>query len=1142
MNSLAEILFDHRERNPDREVFRFRRSGEADEVQTWSDLALQSEQVASRLQSGGVHPGDRVLIVLPPGLGFISALCGCFAAGVIAVPTFPPNLRKRTSETDRFDSILGNAEPRACITSSSMREDLERHVQSVRSPRSAILWVSMEDLRGDEQPAWNRPVYRSDDVSLLQYTSGSTGSPKGVMVSQRNILENVRVMSSRLELTPEDRGVCWLPPYHDMGLMGGFMQTIYVGYETIWMAPVEFLKRPRSWLEAMTACRATITGAPNFAYDLCVDKVGPDDRAGLDFSHWRNAINGAEPISARTIDRFVEAFGPQGYRRGTFFPCYGLAEATLMISGSPSGDAPVIRSLDKAALKENRIRTASGEDPTREGFKRAVSSGNVVAEHEVVVVDPDRQAPVGPGTVGEIWFQGPSVGMGYWGDSEGSKSTFENRLEGSDARFLRTGDSGCLVDGELFLTGRIKDLIIIRGRNHWPNDLEETALESSDSLQVGCIAAFSDPAEDHDQLVIAAEVRRECRKSVDGAAVAHAIREAVNLVHGVNATIIVLLPPGSIPRTTSGKVRRRDCIRRFKEGSWNPIESDRIVHNELRSGGFSDPRSPASRCVPSRRQLADVGPATRCGLLEDYLCDIFADEKPGGPPGITADTTLASIGVDSIRQVELVLQIEADLMVDLPIEMVDPACSIAEIASSIGEGLLSGRSREHRTEPVQDPSAGEDAEVPMLPAQSEYLHPGLERSGSFLIVGHLRTPIGLDPEILERAVRNVCGRHDAFLMRYRMVDGAWRQHLDPDGERITFVHKTARIKDAWDESIGRDWLRNFIDPEMDLADGPLARAMIVERDPMTPGMMVLAFHHLVFDAISTPILVLAIERECRRLAGSEHELDNATPTPEHSFVDWAHQARKRACEPEVRTQVEYWMRNPEHKAWRVRSSGSAYEDARRSITLEFGPDLAGRIRRNIPGNQRQHDAMLAVLLNGWQKVTGRERCRVMLRHHGRQAFGGQNPMRIIGWFAHNFPVDFDLAGMRNTRDAIDRVRETIVAVPGRGIPYSLARHMSDDPELRRRLDAESVVDMEFSYLGTLKQSARNWGMLPLLSTYTVHGHQVPDSVVVPLRGLITLDRSRFSYKVSLPTAALDPDEASALEMEIRSQVESLAGS
>ena len=1143
LNSLAEILFDHREQNPDREVFRFLRSGEDDEVQTWSDLALQSEQVAARLQAGGITPGDRVLIVLQPGLGFISALCGCFAAGVIAVPTFPPNLRKRTSETDRFDSILDNADPRACLTSTSMREDLQRHVQSAYSPRSGMQWLPLEELREDEHPVWKKPAYRSDDVSLLQYTSGSTGLPKGVMVSQRNILENVRIMSSLLELTPDDRGMCWLPPYHDMGLMGGFMQTIFIGYRTTWMAPVDFLRRPRAWLEAMTEYRATITGAPNFAYDLCVDKVGPDDRAGLDFSHWRNAINGAEPISARTIDRFVKAFGPHGYRRGTFFPCYGLAEATLMISGSPSGDAPVIRSMDQVALKEDRVLLKEDEDPPPAGCKRAVSSGNVIAEHEVVVVDPDQGTPVGPGRVGEIWFGGPSVGIGYWNDPEGSEATFENRIKGSDSRFLRTGDSGCLVDGELYLTGRIKDLIIIRGRNYWPNDLEETTLESSDVLQVGCIAAFSDPTEDDEQLVIAAEVRRECRKSVDGPAVAGSIREAVSLVHGVNASTIVLLPPGSIPRTTSGKVRRRECIRRFQESLWEPIESDRIVHNELRSGGFSDPRSPAFRCVPSRRQLATAGPVTRKRLLEEYLCAIFANEKPGGSLEVTADTTLASMGVDSIRQVELVLQIEADLMVDLPIEMVDPTCSISEIASSISADLLSELGLGHQQDSEQEAISGGDREVPMLPAQSEYLHPELEKPGSFLIVGHLRTPTGLRSGILERAVRNVCDRHDALLMRYRMVDGSWRQYRTDDGdERISFVHRSTRDHGGWDESMGRQWLRELIDPEMDLANGPLARALIVERDPMSPGMMVLAFHHLVFDAISTPILVLAIERECRRLSGSDHELDKAMPVQGHSFVDWAHQARKRACEPAIRPEVDYWTGASEYQPWRVPSSGLDYEDSERAFTVEFGADVAGRIREKIPGNQRQHDAMLAVLLNGWHKVTRREKCRVMLRHHGRQAFGGQNPMRIIGWFAHNFPVDFDLAGMGDTRGAIDRVAGTILKVPGRGIPYSLVRHMSDDPDLRRRLDAESMVDIEFSYLGTLKQSARNWGMLPLLSTYTVHGHRLPDSLVVPLRGLISLDHSRFSYKVSLPTAALDPDEASALEMEIRSQVESLISS
>jgi polyketide synthase 12 len=388
---------------------------------------------------------------------------------------------------------------------------------------------------------------RGDDTAFLQYTSGSTGEPKGVMVTQRNLVANIDMLA-REYLRPPEVFVSWLPPYHDMGLIGMVLTPLLQGQQAVFMPPTVFLRQPVRWLQTISRFGAAISCAPNFAYEACVRKVKDADLDGVDLSTWRVAINGAEPVRASTVERFVERFATCGFRRETFRPAYGLAEATLMTSTGVLGDGASIVEVESAALENGILRAA-----TESGERRSVvTCGRPPAGADIIVVDPETGAPLTAGQVGELVVRGPHVTRGYWGGDP------DGRFSGES---FRTGDLGCFLDGELVVTGRVKDMIVIRGRNHYPHDLERTVEEAHPGFRAGCGAAFAVERDGEEALVVVQEVTPG--RVEDAAAAVAAVRRGVTVTHGITPDAVVLAPPGAIAKTSSGKIRRRDTRRRY---------------------------------------------------------------------------------------------------------------------------------------------------------------------------------------------------------------------------------------------------------------------------------------------------------------------------------------------------------------------------------------------------------------------------------------------------------------------------------------------------------------------------------------------------------------------------------------------------
>lgn len=546
---------------PDQVAYIFLKGGEVEEESlTYQQLHRRVSSVAALLQSRMVA-GERVLLAYQPGLDFVLAFLACLYAGMVPVPAYPPRKNQKAS---RLRSIVLDAQVNVALTSSYLSQSLEKFC-SQDPVLSNLVWLSTDQASDELADAWQPTAPSSENIAFLQYTSGSTGNSKGVIVSHDNLLNNSRIIHNSFGHSTASKGVIWLPPYHDMGLIGGVLQPLYGGFPVVLMSPLDFLQKPLRWLRAITKYQATTSGGPNFAYDLVIQKATPEKLEGFDLSSWEVAFTGAEPIRAKTLAQFAETFAPYGFRPEAFFPCYGMAESTLIISGGTKLTPFPICHVDARLLEQDRVKVVPN---TRNVDTRIlVSCGQSVQDHEVVIVHPDQQLPCSSGQVGEIWVKGPSVAQGYWNQPEQTELTFRAKLVDTEAGpYLRTGDLGFIQDGHLFVTGRIKDLIIIRGQNHYPQDIELTVERSHKAFRPNCGAAFSVEVKGSERLVVVYEVQRSFIRETHNGADFKEIRQAVAAEHGLDLYAAVLVKTGSIPKTSSGKIRRRACRDAFLKG------------------------------------------------------------------------------------------------------------------------------------------------------------------------------------------------------------------------------------------------------------------------------------------------------------------------------------------------------------------------------------------------------------------------------------------------------------------------------------------------------------------------------------------------------------------------------------------------
>ena len=563
--SLVGLLERRAATQPDERAYLFLSDHGAEEASiTYGELWGSASALAARFVDV-TKPGDRALLVFPAGLEFIVGFFACLIARVIAVPMMVP---RRQSSRDASASIVANCKPTIALASPALmvRSDLRDRI-------AGLEWLSV-DLAPGIAPSTVPARPGRDDIAFLQYTSGSTSDPKGVVVSHGNLLANLEMNRVSLSNTSASIGVNWIPHYHDMGLVFGILTPLYLGALGVLMSPNAFMQRPLLWLRAISRYRAELGASPNFGFDLCVSRFRAEQMQDIDLSCWKVVNSGAEPIRHETVLRFNETFAPYGLDPRAAYPSYGMAEATLQVTGSRRGAGHVARAISRAALLENAIRPPTDEADSQ----TVVGCGRAILDEQIAIVEAQTRRRLGTDEVGEIWVSGPHVASGYWQNDEATQASLRARIAGEDdgANWLRSGDLGFLDEtGQLFVTGRIKELIIIRGMNHYPQDIERTVQAAHPALRLNCGAAFSvvdERGEEH--LVVVQEVERTARNKIDPQEIAGIIREAVTKDHEIFVRHIELIRPQTLPKTTSGKVQRALTRKLWLEGKLDYLRAE----------------------------------------------------------------------------------------------------------------------------------------------------------------------------------------------------------------------------------------------------------------------------------------------------------------------------------------------------------------------------------------------------------------------------------------------------------------------------------------------------------------------------------------------------------------------------------------
>ena len=671
VTTLVDLLQQRAKTQGDRVAYDFLADGEDITAHlTYQQLDTLARSIATLLTSLNCQ-GQPVLLLYPPGLDYIAAFFGCLYAGAIAVPAYPPRPNR---SLDRLQVMIQNAGARVALTHSTVLGGLEKRFQDY-GDLQRLQWLATDGVEVSLAQAWHPPALSADSLALLQYTSGSTGNPKGVMISHGNLIHNSARINTFFGDTAASRGVSWLPPYHDMGLVGGILQPLYIGAPMALMPPVAFLQKPFRWLQAIARYGATTSGGPNFAYDLCVQKTTPEQRATLDLSRWRLAFSGAEPVRAETLAQFATTFAPQGFQPQAFYPCYGMAETTLMVTGGDSAALPIACTVAEQALQDNQARvlgdrssplgaataaTIAAGEPTSEpqAVRQLVGCGHAPADQAVAIVDPKTLQPCSDDTVGEIWVAAsPSLAQGYWQQPDVTAAIFRAHTAAGDGPYLRTGDLGFLRQGELFVTGRLKELIIVRGRNYYPKDIEETVEAAHAALRPGAGAAFTITVAGQERLVVVQEVERRQLRSLDATAVVAAVRRAVTENHDLQLYGLQLLKTGSVPKTSSGKIQRYLCRAGYLDHqleavhTWQlaEVEDAEGLSQDRRSAPVSDSEGGVSAAV-TPPPLPDL---TTAAQLEHWLMTWLAQTLQVSIASLDPSRPFAEYGLDSVAAVEL---------------------------------------------------------------------------------------------------------------------------------------------------------------------------------------------------------------------------------------------------------------------------------------------------------------------------------------------------------------------------------------------------------------------------------------------------------------------------------------------------------
>lgn len=1000
---VVELLRHRADSQPEQPAFTWLERGEkVVHTLTFSELDRQARAIAVRLRNDS-KPGDRALLLYPPGLDFVTAFLGCLYARLVAVPAYPPRNNHRWA---RLAAIAADASATLVLTTNKLVTQARSVGMETFGGQTRFVAADHETVALHLADNWIDPVVNGGDLAFLQYTSGSTGAPKGVMVTHRNLIYNEHMAMLAFGHGPHTVFVGWLPLFHDMGLIGNVLQPLYVGVHSIMMAPAAFVQKPVRWLQAITRFKATTSGAPNSAFDLCVDRIGAVDKVGLDLSSWQVAFNGAEPIHAETLVRFQHHFADVGFRPETMYPCYGMAETTLLVSGGIAGQLPVTERVSAEALQAGRAEaTADAEDGIT-----LVGSGRTWLKQSIVIAESETGQRLLDGQIGEVWVSGENVADGYWRRPELSQSTFEAVLTPDDGRrYLRTGDLGYLRDGNLFVTGRLKDVLIVFGRNHYPQDLERTACAAAAVFRAHGAAAFTIHEQGADRVVIVQEVERRAIRTLDVAEAASAIRRALAEHHDLPLYAVAFIKPSALPRTTSGKVQRFRCRQAFLAGELAEVA------RWQQSGQATTP-------------VLDGDDPSLSPLVRFLAAELGVD-----PALLELNQPVAATGLDSLRILTLQHAVDTAMEISSP-----PSWWLGDL--SVGE------LEQRLTQWQQDPEGlGVTAEVTNPPAidvppvdpevTSHALSAGQSslwfaqqmnaKSGAFnvfFVVCCQRAP---DPIRLQRAVAAVHDHHDLLSIQVSHERGHLFARRGAHGAPI-LQHHTLHAGQPGDVSkaVAAEVYRPF-----DLKTDPLWRVTLFQSSD-GEAQLLITVHHLVCDLTSLLVIVEDLERAYQGFGLGE------PPPPFRAFLKWQADLLAGSARAELEAYWQAHSPTPDsHCEWdtgRPRPKRQTLHGA--SVPLTWQSEQLRLLRASA---NRAGVTLQTYLLAGFVFWFG---ARHDARDVGLGAMANGRPGRAydhtVGYFSNPFPMRFRWQDDQSFGDWIRQVRDTVTgALDHQWLPF-----------------------------------------------------------------------------------------------------------
>jgi amino acid adenylation domain-containing protein/non-ribosomal peptide synthase protein (TIGR01720 family) len=1013
----VDLLRKRAAQHPERSAIQFLLDGETvGEDMSYAELDRRARRLAATLQRHAAF-GERALLLYPSGPDYVVAFFACLYAGIIAVPAYPPELA-HPQHLKRLQAMLQDSTPRLILTDSAALPALQRLL-----PDCDALMLATDAMPADcHEDQWQETEILPETTAFLQYTSGSTSTPKGVMVSHRNLIGNEIALAEGYAVTEGvDKWVSWLPLYHDMGLICALLQPIFSGVTLVLMSPRHFLERPLRWLKAIAEHKATISGGPDFSYRLCLERISETAAAKLDLSSWRLAFNGAEPVRETTFSQFASKFEPAGFGADALYPCYGLAEATVFVSGGVRGKGMVAHRFDPVAL-------GRGEVALQEDGVSLVACGRVWTDHLVSIVDPATSTFCAQGRIGEIWVQGPSVAEGYWQNAQASEATYAARLQGDDQAWLRTGDLGFWHEGQLYIAGRLKDVIILRGQNIYPQDIEQTIEAAVPEVRKGRVAAFPVEMDGQEGIGVAAELPRTVLKKLDAQAIFRAIHRAIAFDHQEPASVILLLPPGELPKTSSGKLQRSACRLGWLDGSLPVAAEFRRDRDWLLGADYVAPRDE----------------------MQTQLVSLWSEVL--GVPQVGIHDNFFELGGHSLLAVRLISRLRQVFNMEVAVRTLFEAPTVAQLAERI-KGMAT-------VEELPLLPATRDGKLPLSFAQQRlwFLHQMEPDSAAYNLAATIRLSGALDVQALQSAFRHLLQRHEALRTSFHDDGGEPVQVIAPPTDIALPLIDLSAVEGARKNEEAQGLAEAEAAKPFDLTAGPLLRLALLKLAD-SEHVLLMTMHHIVSDGWSMSVLLREFATGYDAYVRGQ-DLD--LPPLTIQYADYAQWQRQWLSGEVLERQLAYWKEQlgSEHPvlelpADRTRPAVQSHRGAKHQVRLP------AELTQKLHQLGRQQGATLFMTLLAafdvlLHRLSGQNDIRVGVPIAGRNRLELEG---LIGFFVNTQVMRAVVDGRQSFAEVLRQVREAALGAQAhQDLPFE---HLVEALQPERSLSHSPLCQVKF---------------------------------------------------------------------------------